>query len=298
MFEGIITPVITVLDKNGNQDFVGQKKVIERLIANKVNGILIMGSIGEFFALTMQEKKDYIEFAVKTVNKRIPVLVGTGNMIQSDVIELSDFAEKTGADAVVVISPYYFKLDDETLYNYYAAIARNISLPIMIYNFPDRTAVNINPQLVLRLADEFNNIVGIKDTVDAISHTRELIQTVKAKHPDFRILSGYDEYLIPNLLAGGDGVIGGMSNVVPNVFSEILIAYKNKNMDKVIEGQRKISLLMNLYNVSNPFVAAIKGAVAAQGGDIKSYVKQPSQPLKREQLDKIEEILSKIDNIV
>lgn len=297
MFRGVLTPVITVLDKQGNLDLEGNKQVINRLIDNGMNGLLFLGSIGEFFALNMEQKKLFIEFVVKTVNKRVPVLIGTGGTIQEEVIELTRFAEQAGADGVVVISPYYFKLDSDTLYRYYANVARATSMPIMIYNFPDRTTVDLEPELVLKLAKEFKHIVAIKDTVDNISHTRKLIHTVKSVRPDFSVLSGFDEYLIPNLMAGGDGAIGGLSNVIPDVFSALLKAYNENDFDGVKAAQSKISMLMNIYDISQPFVAAIKGAVAAQGVAIGAYVKEPSGSLDNEQVAKIKALLQKVNNL-
>ena len=246
MFKGAITPAITVFDKQGKIDAAGNERHINRLIDEGINGLLFLGSIGEFFALTMDEKKEFIDLVVRVVDKRVPVLIGTGGTILAEVIELTNYAQQTGADAVVVISPYYFQLGNEVLYRYYAELAKNTTMPIMIYNFPDRTAVNLDPQLVLRLAKEFSHVIGIKDTVDGISHTRKLIQIVKKERPDFCVMSGYDEYMVPNLLAGGDGVIGGLTNVIPGVFRDLLAAYEKQDFAGVAAGQAKISVLMNL----------------------------------------------------
>lgn len=292
MFGGILSPIITVLDEQGRLDFNGNALHINRLIANGINGILFLGSIGEFFALSLEEKKEFIRFAVKTVDKRVPVLIGTGGTVQAEVIELTRFAEQAGADAAVVISPYYFKLDQETIYRYYAELARSTSLPIMLYNFPDRTAADLGPELVRRLATEFNHIVAIKDTVDNISHTRKLIQAVKDKRPDFSVLSGFDEYLIPNLMAGGDGVLSGLTNIVPEVFAGLMQAYAAKELDKVTAAQTKISLLMNLYDVTSPFIAGIKGAVAALGQPIAPVVKEPGTGLTAGQRQTIKTVLA------
>jgi len=295
MFKGILTPVITILDEQGKLDFEGNKIVINRLIDNGINGLLFFGSIGEFFTLTMDEKKDFIQFVVKTVDKRVPVLIGTGGTIQEEVIELTQFAEHEGADGVVVILPYYFKLDSETIYRYYANIAHSTSLPIMLYNFPDRTGVDLTPDLVLSLAKEFSHIVAIKDTVDNISHTRKMIQVVKEQRPDFTILSGFDEYLIPNLMAGGDGVLCGLTNIAPELFTGLLKAYQAKDFDKVVAANKKISILMNIYDVTDPFVAGIKGAVALKGVPISTVVKEPATVISEQQLHVIRDILVKAD---
>lgn len=293
MFKGIFTPVITILDQQGKLDFKGNEIVINRLIDNGVNGLLFLGSIGEFFALTSAEKQEFTRFVIRTVGKRVPVLIGTGGTVQEEVIAFTKFAEQEGADAAVVISPYYFKLDAETMYRYYANVARSTSLPIMLYNFPDRTCADLEPDLVLRLAKEFSHIVAVKDTVDNISHTRKVIQTVKEIRPDFSVLSGFDEYLVPNLMAGGDGVIGGLSNVVPDIFAGLWRAYHAQEFGKVAEAQAKISILMNLYDVSQPFVAAIKGAVLAKGVPINPVTKEPSVALTQQQMNEIRSILEK-----
>jgi 4-hydroxy-tetrahydrodipicolinate synthase len=295
MFKGVLTPVITILNEQGKVDFEGNKIIINRLIANEMDGLLFFGSIGEFFALSMEEKKEFIRFVVKTVDKRVPVLIGTGGTVQEEVIELTQFAQQVDADGVVIISPYYFKLDTETIYRYYANIARNTSLPIMLYNFPDRTGSDLTPDLVLRLAKEFSNIVAIKDTVDNISHTRRLIQVVKTVRPDFTVLSGFDEYLIPNLMAGGDGVLCGLTNVVPELFAGLLKAYYAKDFEKVITANTKISILMNLYDVTNPFIAGLKGAVASRGLSISTVVKEPAAAITQQQMNEIHDILAKAD---
>ncbi|WP_027937694.1 dihydrodipicolinate synthase family protein [Anaeroarcus burkinensis] len=297
MFKGAITPVITVFDKQGKIDAAGNTQHINRLIDEGINGLLFLGSIGEFFALTMDEKKEFIDLVVRVVDKRVPVLIGTGGTILAEVIELTNYAQQAGADAVVVISPYYFQLGNEVLYRYYAELAKNTTMPIMIYNFPDRTSVNLDPQLVLRLAKEFPHIIGIKDTVDGISHTRKLIQIVKKERPDFCVMSGYDEYMVPNLLAGGDGVIGGLTNVIPGVFRDLLAAYEKQDFAGVAAGQAKISMLMNLYDLSSPFVAAIKGGVAAQGVKIETVTQEPSLALQPEQVAAIEKLVQSVNKM-
>lgn len=290
MFKGTITPMVTVFDKNGKLDFEGNKRVINHVIDGGVSGILFLGSIGEFFTMTKEEKKEFASFAVKAVNGRVPVLIGTGGTVVEEVVELTKYAEKEGADAVVAISPYYFKLDDESLYRYYAEIASSVKMPVLLYNFPDRTAVSLDPELVVRLAKDFDNIVGIKDTVDNISHTRKLIKAVKAVRKDFSILSGFDEYLIPNLMAGGDGVICGLTNIVPASFAKLYKAYSDKDFKTIAGIQQKVNTLMGLYDVSQPFVGAIKAAVALTVGGIEPAVRKPAGVLNEAQIEKIRSI--------
>lgn len=287
MFKGVFSPVITIVDEQGKIDFSGNEVLINHLIGKGLDGLLFFGTMGEFFAFTHEEKKAFIRFVIRTVNKRIPVLIGTGGTVIEEVVELTRLAEQEGADGVVVISPYYFKLDEESLYRYFADVAVSTSLPVLLYNFPDRTNVNLSPELVLRLAKDFNNIVGIKDTVDSISHTRRLIEVVKAERLDFSILAGFDEYLVPNLLAGGDGVLCGLTNIVPELFAQLMESYRNGDLEGVQNAQRKIGILMNIYNVSQPFVPAIKQAVLLRGLPISPYAKKPAGLLNDTQIDQI-----------
>ena len=275
MFKGVITPVVTLLDENKNVDYKSVEKMIEHLVDGGVNGILFLGSIGEFFALTNAEKEAYIDFVVEKVAGRVPVLIGTGGTQMDEVIALSKYAEKAGATAILCVSPYYFKLDDESIYRYFASIAEAVELPIMLYNFPDRTAHDLSPELVKRLALEYKHIVGIKDTVDNISHTRNIIQALKTVRPDFCVFSGYDEYFIPNLMAGGDGIIGGISNLYPELFDVMYKAYLKGDFETLAIHQATVSGLMKLYEQTKPFVAAIKMGVKLAGVDIIPEVKAP-----------------------
>ncbi|HEX3046022.1 MAG TPA: 4-hydroxy-tetrahydrodipicolinate synthase [Bacillota bacterium] len=292
LLQGIFSPAITVFNDKGKLDYDGNERVIGRLIDNGINGILSLGSIGEFCHLTMAEKKEFISFVVQTVKGRVPVLIGTGGTMLEEVLELTRYAHQAGADYSMVISPYYFKLDEESLFHYYAAVAAAADLPMLIYNFPDRTCVDLSPELVLRLAKAFPNIVGIKDTVDNISHTRKLIRTVKSAIPDFAVFSGYDEYLIPNLMAGGAGVICGLTNLAPQLFTELLGAFRQNDLKTVGQLQGRINGLMELYEVSQPFVNAIKGAAACLIPDISYQSRMPVSGLSQEQMTRIKQILT------
>jgi 4-hydroxy-tetrahydrodipicolinate synthase len=296
VIKGIITPTITVFDKNRNIDYDATKEHIENLIESGVNGILFLGSIGEFFAMTLKEKKELISFAVKTVDNRVPVLVGTGGTAADYVIELSNFARKEGVDGAAVITPYFFQFNEQTLYNYYSCIAQNVDLNLYVYNFPARSGVNISPETVFKLAKNYKNIVGIKDTMDTISHTRELIQKVKLTlEREFAVYSGFDEYFLPNLLNGGDGLIGGLSNVAPKLFAEFYNSYQKNDFNKLKLISEKINIMMEIYSVSDPFFPAIKKAVSLSGSNLNAVCKEPVGLLNNEQSAKIKVILSKVE---
>ena len=292
MLSGVFAPMVTAFDAEGRLDFESNERIVEHLIAGGIDGILFFGSTGEFFTLTPAEKKELTRFAVEAVGGRTAVLVGTGGTVVEEVVELTCHAQQAGADAAVVISPYYFQLDEESLYRYFAEVAGRVELPILLYNFPDRTAVNLSPELVLRLGRDFESVQGIKDTVDNISHTREVIATVKPKLADFAVLSGFDEYLVPNLLAGGDGLIGGLSNIVPSLHVGLYEAFRRGDLAAVDELQKRINVLMGLYGVSQPFVGAIKAAVSLVVEGVSPACRTPAGELTDQQFDAIRGILA------
>lgn len=297
VINGIITPAITVFDESKEIDYKGNREHIEALIDAGVNGILFLGSIGEFFSMTKEEKKEYISFTIDIVQGKVPVLIGVGGTVADDVIELSRYVKKEGGDGAAIITPYFFQFNEETLYDYYSLIAENVDIDIYLYNFPARSGVNMTPQLIYRLGRNFDNIVGVKDTMDTISHTREIIAGAKENLNKFSVFSGFDEYFLPNLMAGGNGLIGGLSNVVPSLFVELYQAYKKGNFTVVDSYSKKISILMEIYSVSQPFFPAIKQAVAVMGRKIKPVCKEPIKSLTKNQVDQIKQIIKRAENV-
>lgn len=293
MIKGVLTPSITVFDENKKLNYPANQEHINYLIDSGINGILFLGSIGEFFAMEKEEKKEFISFATESVQKRVPVLIGTGGTVVEEVIELSQYSAKAGADAVAIITPYFFQFNEERLYDYYKKIAENVDIDIFLYNFPARSGVNMSPDLIYKLGRDFDNIVGIKDTMDTISHTREIISQARDNLDEFAVLSGFDEYFLPNLMAGGDGLIGGLSNVVPSLFADLYQAYQANDFKTTTILSKKISILMDIYKVSEPFFPAIKQAVAVMGRNIEPICKSPIKSLSSKQVKEIENIIKK-----
>jgi len=262
MFKGIFTPLVTIFKENGKIDKENLKILIERLIDDGVDGIVILGSVGEFFNISsLEDKKDYIKFVSNVINGRTRLIVGTGSNDIEEVIELNKYSKDVKADSVLIITPYFFGLDENYIYEYYSTIAKNTKLPIIIYNFPARTSVNVSYELIFRLASEFNNIVGIKDTTDSMSNVRKFVQNIKKVRKDFCVISGFDEYLVPNLLYGGDGIIGGLTNIDAKLFIDTYKAFLDKDFEKLLVYQDKINKLSGLYDLTNPFIVGLKEAV-------------------------------------
>ena len=215
-----ITPVITAFDSEGALDKSANIEIYDFLIDGGVDGLVIMGSTGEFFSMKDSKKKELIDLAVSHVNYRTKVF------IVEETINLSNYAIVVGADGVVIISPYYFTLSSESIEYYYDQVTEAVKGDIYLYNFPARTGYDLAPEVILNLLRKHQNIIGYKDTVKEMEHTRKLIQAVGEEFPDFIVYSGYDDNFAHNILSGGNGCIGGLSNIYPEVFSAWVNAIK------------------------------------------------------------------------
>lgn len=286
-----LTPVVTAFDANGNLDVQANKNVWDHLIKGGVDGLVIMGSTGEFFSMTTEQKKELIKLVVEHVNKRTKVYIGTSCMTVEDTVELSNFAIEAGADAVMIISPYYFALSDESVEFFYDKVAEAVKGDIYLYNFPDRTGHDLTPEITLNLLRKHKNIVGFKDTVSEMGHTRKLMTTVLKEFPDFIVLSGFDENFVHNILCGGSGCIGGLSNLCPELFADWVKAINAKNMDEVARIQKIVDKLMDLYPIGTPFIPIMKKAMILHGVEMKDYCTKPFLLATEEQTEQIKAVM-------
>ena len=276
MFKGIFCPSITITDDEGKIDFDLWGKHLDHLADAGVNGVLLFGSIGEFYSVSLADKEAALEFAVKRVGERMKVFAGVGDTTYANVIEFTKFAERAGADAVLAVSPYYFGPSPLTAENYFGGIAEATKLPVILYNFPARTGTDLTPELVASLAAKHPNICGIKDTVDTISHTRKVIRAARAVNPDFTVFSGFDEYYLVNRVSGGNGVLCGLTNVEPETFVKMHAAYEEGDFATAVACAERISKLMAVYDVCDLFVSAIKAAVKVKGLPISTKIFEPA----------------------
>ncbi|WP_334099102.1 dihydrodipicolinate synthase family protein [Parolsenella catena] len=276
MFKGIFCPSITITDDEGKIDFDLWGKHLDHLADAGVNGVLLFGSIGEFYSVSLADKEAALEFAVKRVGERMKVFAGVGDTTYANVIEFTKFAEKAGADAVLAVSPYYFGPSPLTAEHYFGGIAEATKLPVILYNFPARTGTDLTPELVASLAAKHPNICGIKDTVDTISHTRKVIRAARAVNPDFTVFSGFDEYYLVNRVSGGNGVLCGLTNVEPETFVKMHAAYEKGDFATAVACAERISKLMAVYDVCDLFVSAIKAAVKVKGLPISTKIFEPA----------------------
>ena len=278
-----LTPVVTVLKEDGTPDLEGNKRVYDHLIKGGVSGLVIMGSTGEFFSMTMEDQKQLIDLAADYVKGRTRIFIGVSRMIAREAIELANYAYQKGLHEVMVVSPYYFKFTQEGLESFFDLIASNTPADIFLYNFPERTVHDISPELVLRLARKHKNIRGIKDTVTEMSHTSAIIRTVMPEFPDFEVFSGYDDDLVHNVMSGGAGVVGGLSNLIPEKCAEWVKTIENNDVAGMAKMQKYINRAMALYDVASPFIPTVKRAMRIAGLDISDACSAPMLPLNEVQ---------------
>lgn len=253
--------------------------------------MLLFGSIGEFYSIDVHTKAEVVKFAVSRVAGRMKVLVGVGDTNLDNVRTLAAESEAAGADALVAVSPYYFGPSPDTAKRYFSAVAKSTTLPVLLYNFPARTGNDLSPELVADLAAENPNIVGIKDTVDTISHTRKVIVAARRVNPSFSVLSGFDEYYTVNRISGGNGVLCGLTNVEPETFVKLHRAWQKGDYATAVQAAERISYLMRLYDTADLFISAIKGAVKAKGLSISTAIREPATQLTNRQYQNIQNIL-------
>lgn len=292
-FSGVVCPSITITDDDGVIDYEAWDRHLDHLIEAGVDGVLIFGSIGEFYAFDAQTRKEAVAHVVRHVAGRIHVFAGVGGTDVACVLELARCAQRDGVDAIVAVSPYYFGPSDGAARGFFSAVADAVDIPVILYNFPARTGSDLDPGLVAALAREHANIVGMKDTVDTISHTRKVIRAVREVNPDFAVFSGFDEYYLVNRVSGGVGVISGLANVEPETFVQLRDAYNAGDFGGAVAAAERISHLMAIYDQADLFISAIKGAVRAKGLDISTRIRRPAVQLNGAQYAHIVELLRK-----
>ncbi len=262
IFKGCGTAIITPFNENG-VNFEEFRKLIEFQIENNVDSIIVCGTTGEASTMSTKEKKETIEFALKTANKRVPIIAGTGGNCTESVIEFTKWAESIGVDGALIVTPYYNKTTQDGLIAHYSAIAKNTNLPIILYSVPGRTGVNILPATCKKLA-EIPNIVAIKEASGNLSQIAEISNLCK---DELYIYSGNDDQILPILSVGGIGVISVLSNIAPNYTHNIVFNFLNGKIDEAINAQLKaIPLIKALFCEVNPI--PIKAALNMLGYNV------------------------------
>jgi len=228
------------------------------------------------------------------VNGRVPVLIGTGGTNARETIELSQHAQQAGADGIVVINPYYWKVSEANLIRYFEQVADSVTLPVILYNFPALTGQDLTPQLVKTLVDSRANIVGIKDTIDSVAYLRSMVLTVKAAHPQFVVLCGYDDHLFNTLLLGGDGAISASGNFAPQVSVNLLQAFRDGELARAAQYHQTLLQIPQMYQLDTPFVNVIKEAISLCVRPVSTHVLPPAGPLDEARKAQLKTLLQQL----
>ncbi len=248
LFKGCGTAIATPFTEDGI-NFEEFGKLIENQIQNGVDAIIVCGTTGESSTMTEEEKKQTIKFAIDKANKRVPIIAGTGGNNTKAVISMSKYAESVGADGLLIVTPYYNKTTQAGLVAHYSAIAKEVSLPIILYSVPSRTGVNINPETCLELS-KIENIVAIKEASGNISQIAKIASLCQ---DNLHIYSGNDDQIVPILSLGGLGVISVLSNIEPKFTHTMVINYLEGKHKEAMEAQLKcLPLVEALFCEVNP----------------------------------------------
>ncbi len=291
MFSGLMPAMVTPFDERGELDVGATEAVVERFIEAGVSGISPLGSTGEATHLTFDERKRFAEEVVRIVGGRVPLVVGVGTSGTRETVELARHAEKAGADAVLVVSPSYWKVGEEALFRHFATVAGSVDIPVFIYNLPMLTGVDLSPSLIARIAAECPNVNGLKDTVTEYFHTVGVLREVKRVRPDFSVLSGWEDLILPSLLAGADGSICAFANVAPELFVNLVHSARDGDLERAAELHRRVLTIVTLGVFSDPPISAIKLAMNKLGVPISPTVRGPALPIPQEAHGKVEAVL-------
>ena len=262
VFKGSGVALITPFTDTG-VNYEELKKMIEFQIKEGTDSIIICGTTGEAATMSDEEKKETIKFAVDTVNKRIPVIAGTGGNNTKKVIEMTKYAEMIGADAALIVTPYYNKTTQEGLVKHYEEVAKSVNLPIILYNVPGRTGINMLPKTCSKLS-KIDNIVAVKEASGDISQVAEIANLCR---DNLFIYSGNDGEVLPILSLGGMGVISVLANIIPNVVHNMVTSFMDGNIKEARKLQLDtLNLTKALFSEVNPI--PVKAACNMMGFDV------------------------------
>ncbi|CAH0212150.1 4-hydroxy-tetrahydrodipicolinate synthase [Peribacillus sp. Bi96] len=287
IFGRVSTAMVTPFDSKGNVDFQKTTTLVNYLLSNGTDSLVISGTTGESPTLSSEEKIALLRHVSKVVHKRVPIIMGTGSYNTYASIELTKKAEQNGADAIMLVAPYYSKTNQEGLYQHFKAIAASTTLPVMIYNIPGRASVNIEPETIIRLS-KIPNIVAVKE---ASGDLNAMTQIIAGTDDEFALYSGDDALTLPVLAIGGVGVVSVASHIAGNELQKIVEAFISGNLKEAARlHQELLPLIKGLFAAPSP--APVKTALQLFGIDVGS-VRLPIVPLTEQERLALTKVLKK-----
>lgn len=286
IFRGLGIALITPFTENGAVDYDAMKRIVEYQLSNGADFLCILATTGETPCLTKQEKEDIKKYIIDLVAGRIPILMGCGGNNTSAVVDELQNGDFKGIDGILSVCPYYNKPSQEGLYQHFKAISSATSLPIVLYNVPGRTGINLKAETTVRLARECENIIAIKEASGSLEQVDEIL---KNKPEGFAVLSGDDSLTYPMIACGADGVISVIGNALPKEFSRMIRLEKNGEFEAAVKIHHKFTDLYSLLFVDgNP--AGVK-ALLHEMGYIKNVLRLPLVPTRVATVQKMSQIL-------
>ncbi|MBP2652505.1 MAG: dihydrodipicolinate synthase [Firmicutes bacterium] len=282
--QGIITPIVTAMTEDEKFNEKEMRNQVNRLINSGVSGLFTLGTNGEVYALTNEEKVEVIKVVVDETKGRVPVYAGTGCISTKETIAMSLKAKELGVDALSIVSPYFVAVSQDDLYRHFSQIAEAVDLPILLYNMPARTGNNIDYTTVKKLA-KYKNIVGVKDSSGNFDNTLRYIEDTD---PRLAVLAGNDSLILWTLMAGGCGAIAGCSNVFPELIVSIYKLWEQGKIEEANEQQKKIRPFRDVMKLGNP------NSVVKRAMNLLGYPVGPAREPASCNNPKVDEALTKV----
>jgi 4-hydroxy-tetrahydrodipicolinate synthase len=288
-FGHVLTAMVTPFNSEGEVDFNATETLVNYLIANGSDGLVVAGTTGESPTLTTEEKISLFRFVVKIVDGRVPVIAGTGSNNTKASISLTKQAQEAGVDGIMLVTPYYNKPSQEGLVQHFETIADSTTLPVMLYNIPGRSSVNMSAETIVHLS-KINNIVAVKDASGDLDAMTQIISKTSS---DFALYSGDDGLTLPVLAIGGAGVVSVASHVIGNEMQEMIHTFQNGNVRDAASSHRTLLPIMNaLFAAPSP--SPVKAALTIKGLQVGG-VRLPMLPLNNEEIAALERTLASSD---
>lgn len=283
---GVIPPIVTPVDEDECVEEQGLRRVVEHVIAGGVHGILALGSNGEFYGLDHEQQERAVTITIDQVNGRVPVYMGIGAITTKECVKLARLGESLNAQAITILPPMFLTPTDEELYQHFRKVAESVSLPILIYNNPDRVGNNISANLMERLAD-IPNIAGVKDSSGDLTLTAEYIRRTRDK--GFKVMAGRDVMILGSLVYGAVGCVASTANIVPALVVDIYRKFMEGDLPGALEAQFKLAPLRMAFNLAS-FPVVTKEAMNLLGLNIGCSIR-PNSSCTEPNLNKLRDIL-------
>lgn len=275
-FGRLLTAMVTPFNADGRVNYEKAADLAEWLINNGSDGLVVAGSTGEAATMSAEEKLELFRVVVNRINKRVPIIAGTGSNNTADSVKMTKMAEAMGVDGALIVGPYYNKPTQEGFYQHFAAVAQSTGLPIIVYNVPGRTASNISPAIVARLAADFENIVAIKEAAGNVAQVAELYSVLPE---EFTIYSGDDGLILPFMSVGATGLISVLSNIGGGILQDVMQAYEDGHVREAAKlNARMVPLANAMFIETNPI--PVKAAVTLVTGIDAGQPRLPLTPME------------------